>query len=354
MPHPNPIVEEDIKNILDDSILSRMDENSCYLISGASGFVASYLVESLLRINDISEKKCRVIAIARSEERFWKKFNHQKNNPNLEFICRDIVDDLVDLSGLGVTHIVHAASKASPRFYGVDPIGTLKANTVGTLKLLELAGSSQASQFIYVSSAEVYGQTSEVPTSESGYGYLNPTAVRSCYAESKRMGENICVSWMEQYGVPIKIIRPFHTYGPGMDLEDGRVYADFVKNIVRCEPINVDSDGSAMRAFCYLKDAIKGIYRVIYYGEAGEAYNLGNDEEELSIKNLAELLQQKYKDRVSTVTFQKSELLSGYLPSQVSRICPDTTKLRNLGWAPETTVGAGFQRTVESYIHELG
>jgi len=354
MQHPNPIIEEDIKCILENAILSRVEKSSCYLVSGASGFVASYLIESLLRINEVSDKTCRVIALARNEERFWKRFDHHKNNPNLDFFCRDVVDDLSDLKGLGVSHVVHAASKASPKFYGIDPVGTLKANTLGTLNLLELATLNKACQFVFVSSAEVYGQTNEIPTSEKGFGYLDPAEVRSCYAESKRMGENICMSWMRQYGLSVKVVRPFHTYGPGMDLDDGRVYADFVKNILNCEPIKLSSDGSAMRAFCYLRDAIKAIYRVIYFGCSGEVYNFGNSEQEFSIKQLACLLQKKYKERVAEVIFHKEGITNGYLPSQVDRICPDISKIRELGWKPETSVRAGFDRTVTSYMYELG
>ncbi len=172
----------------------------------------------------------------------------------------------------------------------------------------------------------------------------------------------MCVSWAHQYSVPVKIIRPFHTYGPGMDLDDGRVYADFVKNIVKREPLVLNSAGTAMRAFCYLSDAVSGIFCVLVKGKNTEAYNLGNDQGEIAIKDLATELQNLYPDRSSGVIInapknstskdKASEDKSTYIASQVDRICPDIKKIQTLGWSPSTGVKEGFKRTIESYIHE--
>jgi nucleoside-diphosphate-sugar epimerase len=214
-----------------------------------------------------------------------------------------------------------------------------------------LAIESKVEGFLYFSSSEVYGQipNSENPISEEQFGYLNPAIVRSCYAESKRMGETICISYFHQFSVPVKIVRPFHTYGPGMDLNDGRVYADFVKNIVHNENIKLSSDGSAKRAFCYIKDATIGFFLVLLNGKPGECYNIGNQTQEYSIKNLAEIIVKLFPEKNLTVTTHSS-IDSNYVASKVSRNCPNCDKAKTLSWEATTSVQEGFLRTINSYL----
>ena len=197
---------------------------STVLITGAAGFLPAYMVETLMYLNESHGLNVRVLALARNRAGFERRFAHLAGRSDLVCIEQDIsrpftLDERVD-------YIVHAASQASPKYYSTDPVGTLSANTLGTAALLELARTSAVKGFLYFSSSEVYGQPPRVPTAEGDYGVVDPTNVRACYAESKRMGENMCVSWHHQHGVPVKIVRPFHTYGPRMQLDDGRVYAD--------------------------------------------------------------------------------------------------------------------------------
>jgi UDP-glucuronate decarboxylase len=205
---------------------------------------------------------------------------------------------------------------------------------------------------LYFSSSEVYGQLAadKLPVAEQQFGYLDPTQVRSCYAESKRMGENICVSWASQFGIPVKIARPFHTYGPGMALDDGRVYADFVADVLARRDIQMKSDGSARRAFCYLADATSGFFTVLLRGGVGEAYNVGNPEQELSMLELARTVASLAPQAASKVVEFRSPSDGSYLPSPVSRLTPDVSKLAKLGWQPTTSVITGFARTLASYL----
>ena len=165
-------------------------------------------------------------------------------------------------------------------------------NVIGTANLLERARSCGASSFLFFRSGEVYGalEAAAMPVPEDAYGKVDPTALRSCYAESKRMGEAMCAAWAGQHAVPARIVRPFHTYGPGMQLDDGRVCADFIADILAGRDISMKSDGSASRAFCYLADAVLGFFTVMLKGESGQAYNIGNEGAELSILELAERL----------------------------------------------------------------
>ena len=163
------------------------------------------------------------------------------------------------------------------------------------------------------------------------------------------MGENICVSYFTQYGVKAKIVRPFHTYGPGMLLDDGRVFADLVSNIVNKQNITLNSDGSARRAFCYLTDATIGFLTVLLNGEEGAVYNVGNPDEEHSILDLANILVNLYPEFNLEVILNKPSN-TDYLKSSITRNSPNIDKIKKLNWIPTTTVQEGFKRTVSSFM----
>jgi nucleoside-diphosphate-sugar epimerase len=288
-----------------------------------------------------------VIAICRNRERFLKNFGEYLNCLNVEYHEQDICLPLKINSQ--IDFIIHAASQASPKYYESDPIGTLSTNTIATMQLLELAKNLKTEGFLYFSSSEIYGQFANTPTKETDYGYIDPTAIRSCYAESKRMGENMCVAWHHQYGVPTKIVRPFHTYGPGMKLDDGRVYADFVSNAVKGTDIEVKSDGLAKRSFCYIADATAGFWMVLLKGSNAEAYNVGNPDGNISILDLANLISGLDVEKKMKVIFKQRSASESYLTSPVLITCPDISKIKTLGWNPITTIEDGFRKTIESY-----
>jgi len=153
---------------------------------------------------------------------------------------------------------------------------------------------------------------------------------------------------MHQFNIPVKIVRPFHTYGPGMDLNDGRVYADFISDIVHNRNIEMKSDGHAMRAFCYISDATVSFITVLLNGINGEAYNAGNPGQEISILDLAEKLVEMFPEKKLNVIVQENTN-SGYLRSNVSRVCPDIAKISLLGWKPVISIETGFRKTIMSY-----
>ncbi len=353
MSHINPTIRDDINTIIESVNFWHTLFGKNILITGASGFIASYIVEVLLELNRNNNAGITVYALARDREKFNTRFQQHLNNESLVLILSDVVSDVRQFIPNRLAFIIHAASNASPKYYGSDPVGTLEANTIGTSQLLSLGKEHKVESFLYISSAEVYGIPGKTPTSETDFGYLDPMTVRSCYAESKRMGENMCVSWHHQWSVPVKVARPFHTYGPGMDLNDGRVYADFIKNVINQEPIIINSAGLAQRAFCYLSDAIEALFCVLLKGNTGEAYNIGNDQAEISIVNLANRLQHMYPERVKEVVINSNtKKNSNYITSNVDRICPNIIKIRNLGWSPHTSIEEGFSKTIMSYSDE--
>ncbi len=346
--HSNQIISEDIADIVDSDLNWESFRDKTVLVSGANGFLPAYLVYSMLSASRVKNLNISVIALVRNKEKGENRFFDFLSNPNFNILVQDVCDP-ISVSG-PVHYIIHAASQASPKFYGIDPVGTLKANVTGTLNLLQLASEKKVERFLYFSSSEVYGSLppDKIPTKESDFGYIDPTNVRACYAESKRMGETICVSWMHQFKIPIVIVRPFHTYGPGMDLNDGRVYADFIANMVNSTDITMKSDGSAIRAFCYISDAAKAFFKVLLNGEAGQAYNVGNDECESSIIDLAEkLITLEPSKNLKVKRFEEQG--SNYMKSLVSRNAPDISKIKNLYWFPTVDIEKGFSRTIKSY-----
>jgi len=342
------IVEEDLRRITSAPLPWEHFFGRTVLITGANGFVPAYMLETLLHLNDSRNAGVRIIAMVRNREKTLRKFAHLLDRQDFEIHVQDVRDPY---SGpQPADFIIHAASQASPKFFGVDPVGTFEANVLGTQHMLHLAHQSHSEGFLFFSSGEVYGQPSD-PTklvSESDYGYLDPLQVRSCYAEGKRAGETLCACWHAQHGVPAKIVRLSHTYGPGMELNDGRVFADFVADIVERRNIVLKSDGSARRPFCYLADATEAYFRVLLLGVPGEAYNVGSGKQ-CSMLELAETLCRFFPERGCQVVRQPREAADRYIPSQVQGFELDLSKIRALGWEATTSIEEGFRRTVESY-----
>jgi UDP-glucuronate decarboxylase len=345
----NPIVDEDLQFILSQKLPWYKLEGKTVLISGVGGFLSTYMVKVLLYCNEKNGSKIKVLGMVRNKEKALAKFSEYVGKNNFELIIQDVCDPVTIRQK--VNYIIHAASFASPKYYGKDPVGTLSANVLGTYNLLQLAKKNKIEAFLFFSSGEVYGEVDQhcIPTKEDDYGYVDPLDVRSCYAESKRMGETMCVSWWHQYGLPAKIVRPFHTYGPGIRLDDGRVFADFVSDIVNNRNIVMKSDGSAIRAFCYLADATVGFFQVLLEGHNGEAYNVGNDRGEISVLDLANLLVNLFPEKNLSVIRDEQSTEIGYLKSKITRNCPDISKIRSLGWQSRFSLEEGFKRTIRSY-----
>lgn len=337
----NKIIEEDINHILDNPINFKKLENSTVLITGASGMIGTYLLYTLAILNDLRSLNIKIVALVRDRNKIT---GYLKNRDDLIVLEQDVCDrinydDKVD-------YIIHAASPASPKIMKDAPVDTLMANTLGTYNTLKLAKKSNTKSYVFISSREVYGEPYEWQEEfkEDTYGFIDPLLPRSCYPEGKRAAENMCVTFKEQYGVNAKIVRPAHTYGPGMSIYDGRVQADFLKNVVEHQNILMKSTGEALRTYTYIRDVVAGIFFVLLEAE-DIAYNVADEEAKITIKGLAELLVGLYPERKLKVEMKIEENQKGVAPFKLGTI--NSEKIRALGWKPTITIEEGFRRTVE-------
>lgn len=343
------ICKDDFRYILSQPLPWNKFANKTILVTGANGFIPSYIVDTLLYFNSKSSEKIYIIGLARNKEKAKERFGKYKKRENLKIIIQDISDPIQIKDQ--VHFVIHAASQASPKYYHTDPVGTLKANVLGTYNLLEFSRNQPIEGFLFISAGEIYGNLqNKAVTTENDYGYVDPTQVRSCYAESKRIGETMCVCWHHQYDVPTKIVRLYHTYGPGIKLDDGRVFADFVANILQNQDIIVKSDGEAVRSFTYIADVIAGFFTVLLKGEKAQAYNLANEDATVSIKELANILIRLFPEKKLRVVFKQRPKNDVYLESKIKVNQPDTRKISSLGWKPQFSLKEGFLRTVQSFM----
>lgn len=347
----NLIILEDLERIASANLSWEDLQDKTVLVTGGGGFLAAYLIKSLLAVGRVNKLNIKVICVARSTRSVEARLSAYFGASDLFVVQHDITQPL-PCDFPRADFIIHSASQASPKYYGIDPVGTLLANSAGTMYLLEHAVKSQAERFLFFSSGEVYG-VPIVPdqlVGELDYGYLDPMNVRSCYAESKRIGETMCVAWAQQHGLHTSVVRPFHTYGPGMALDDGRVFADFVADVVMTRDIVLKSDGFAKRPFCYIADATIGFLTVLLSGGKAQAYNVANPDAEISIRDLATVVAGLFPERGIGTRFVVPVSSDAYVKSPISRSCPSIHKIRDLGWLPTTGVSDGFRRTIHSFF----
>jgi nucleoside-diphosphate-sugar epimerase len=347
----NNIIMQDIAKIASGKADWSKLQDKTVLVAGAGGMIASYMIYTLLYLNDTADTNITVLAMVRNEQKAKGHFVGIKDRSDLKFIIQDVCTPA--LYEGAVDYIVHAASQASPRHFIEDPTGTAFANTIGTIHLLNLAVEKKAKGFLYLSTREIYGKPidSKEYVSEDDYGALDPTLVRSCYPESKRMSETLCASYRHQYSIDCKIARIAHTYGPGMTIGDGRVVGDFIKNVINGDDITLSSDGSAALGLTYLGDLTEGLF-MLMLNFNDFVYNISNHDEVITVRELAMKMADMYPSRNIKVTFQISPISnkSGYLTHKVGLL--KSSKAINEGWAPSTGIEEGMRRTIEFFETE--
>jgi dTDP-glucose 4,6-dehydratase len=305
------------------------------LLTGAAGFLGSHLAERLLK------EGCEVIGVDNLSTGQRRNLDRLLAHPGFHFLQADVTRPL-EVEG-PLDWVLHFASPASPPRYLKLPIATLLVNAEGTRHLLDLA-LRKGARFFLASTSEVYGDPLVHPQPETYWGNVNPIGPRSIYDEGKRYAEALTTAYHRAYGLPVRIVRIFNSYGPFMDPQDGRVVSNFIVQALKGEPLTVFGDGSQTRSFCYVDDLIEGIRRLM---EVDYPYpvNLGNPEE-YRVLELAQL--------VKELTGSSSPITFLPLPEDDPRQRrPDITLARELlSWEPKVPVREGFSRTI-AYFKEL-
>ena len=345
------IISEDIKEIYERNIDWAQFKDSTVFISGSSGMLASYIVYMLIYLNEQKHMNINIIAAVRNAKKFLDKFGDYKHSSYISVVTDSILNP-IHIDGK-IDYIIHAASLASPQYYSVCPVDVLSPNILGTYYLLKLAEEKKSKGFLLFSSGDVYGKIKGTDyVTEKDIGAIDPLDIHSCYSESKRMAETMCYSYLHQYGVPVKIVRIWHTYAPTMDIDnDPRVFASFTKNIICGQDIEIKSSGTGKRAFCYVADAIAGLFAVLTKGIQGEAYNVCNTEQFVSIRELAEILSTLRSDRKIKVVLKTRSKNESYTENTaIGEIPPSNEKLKNLGWDAKYDIRRGFSRVLSYFL----
>lgn len=329
------------------------------LITGGAGFLGYYLVQSVLRWNR-TEGLSNPVAVTVYDNYIrgipnWLQRLEAEDDLHLQ--RHDIRGPMPDDAG-AFEYVVHAAGIASPIYYRRHPIETMDANINGLRTLLDhsLAHGDTAplEGFLFFSSSEIYGDPTpeNIPTAETYRGNVSCTGPRACYDESKRYGETLCVNFAQQHSLPVKIARPFNNYGPGLKITDGRVLPDFCRNVLDGEDIVMHSDGAPTRTFCYCADAVTGYIKTLVHGRPGEAYNIGVEQPEISMRDLAGMVVDTARDLLQytgKVVHQPSSE-ADYLIDNPNRRCPVIGKARShLGYDPQVSLEEGVRRSLLWY-----
>jgi UDP-glucuronate decarboxylase len=330
------------------------------LVVGGAGFLGYYLVQSVLawNRNTSADKRIRLTVFDNFVRGLPAWLSQLRDDESLTLIKRNVLEPIS--KDMGDFHfIVHAASIASPTYYRKFPIETMDANVNGLRNLLDyLRQQKERGEFVggllFFSSSEIYGDPTpeHIPTPETYRGNVSCTGPRACYDEAKRFGETLCVNFAQQHDLPIKIARPFNNYGPGLKITDRRVLPDFARDIFAGRDLIMLSDGAPKRTFCYVADAITGYYKILVRGRKGESYNIGVEEPEISVSELAERcahLARELFGYTGKVVRQASSDPS-YLVDNPSRRCPLIAKARmDVDYKPSIPLEEGLRRALLWY-----
>lgn len=316
-----------------DRIDWQLFDGSTVLITGATGLIGSSCARVLLERNRAKQARIKVVALVRNTNKAKVVFSEYSASDGLIILPGDVETLNASTELNPVDYIIHTACPTASDFFINHPVETANAIVRGTRNILDIAKARNA-KMVYVSSMEVYGEGNSsrgIKTSlkEEMVGYVNPLSIRSCYPEGKRMAENYCCAYAQEYGVNVAIARLSQTFGPGISRDDKRVFAMFARNAMRGEDILLKTTGESTRMYVHTFDAVAAVFTILIKGESGEAYNVANVKTYCSIKEMAEMVVSVFSGGKSRVVIEVDEN-APYPPEHHLPLC--TEKLERLGW----------------------
>lgn len=340
------ILQEDLEHVAEK--ISSFTElyNSTVLITGATGLVGSFLIRALLCANRKNTMNIRVVALIRDKERAEKIFGEVLQRKELFIVVGDIREGLnVEVP---IDYIIHCASETKSKNMIKKPIETILTSIEGTKNILDLAVKKKSKSVVYISSMEVYGNVVDSnDVTEESFGKINPINLRSCYPESKRMCENLCVAYLKEYGVPTKIARLAQTFGAGILPDDNRIFAQLAQSVLHKKNIVLHTKGKSEGNYCYTRDAVIALLILLLKGKDGEAYNICNPLSHTTIANMANLVSEKIAEgRIKVVYDIPDTNIYGYALETKLKLSAD--KMQMLGWKAEIGLEEAYRRLIKS------
>lgn len=357
MSNYSKIIEEDCGEIIKRvGIALDSLKNKSLLITGANGFLCSYFVDVINQWNKSNESsnRCVVHAVDNFSSSKKTRLSHLIDENEIKLYNYDISKSI---NIENVDYIIHGASIASPSIYRIYPLETLDANVTGTRNVLNLATLKNVTNVIIMSSSEIYGDPDDnnIPTNEQYNGNVSCEGPRACYDESKRIAETLAYVYKTKHKLSVNTIRPFNVFGPGQNLDDKRVVPDCIKSVLNNSDIEIFSDGKSTRSFCYISDAVSAILLLLLKQPTDYlAFNVGNDEIEITMKELADLVVKVGKRVITSntnkVIFKKSFDVH-YNTDSPKRRSPDLSRIKSTTqWKPIVNLEQGIERTIKSYL----
>ncbi len=341
------VEQRDIDIILNNPIDWEQFRNKTVLVTGATGRLGMYIVEAINKADIDWNLNMTIIALARNEKKLQEVFGESLKLPNIHTLVQDITEP-IRWDG-DIHYIFHTAGAASPVDFTNCPVDTLWGHVQGTRNVLELAKEKGTEKILYVSTVEVYGEwKSEEGIQEDDMGSMHCDNARACYPEAKRLCETMLASYEAQYGIHYVGVRLCHTFGPGISLDDGRAFSEFIRNVIEGKDIVLQTDGSAERTYTYVADAVGAMLLALTKGKE-HYYNVANLDNLISIRDLANLIAQldpKGQTKVQYANHTEQKLK--YLPFKLGIMNVD--KIMELGWRAQVGLKDAFRYTLDSFI----
>ncbi len=311
-------------------------QDSKILISGGTGLIGSYLIDSILIKENFNVDIC---CLTTNIDKAKNRFVYFKEDSRLRFHECDLTNNL-NLEEQ-FDYILHLASFSDAHNYAKSPVETMLMNFIGSKTLLDLAKKHKTKRFFFASSSEIYGTSDEIMT-ETNKGIVDTLDIRSCYNESKRATETLCISYNQEYNIDCLIGRFCRIYGPTMLIKDSKALSQFLKNALNNEDIVLKSKGDQLLSYCYVSDSVSAIFKLLKDGEPANAYNISNTNSTPSLKEIAEIVSNLNNKKVVFDLPSDIEKL-GY--TRVKNAILPTNKLENLGWKPKVNIQEGIEKT---------
>lgn len=321
--------------------LSRLAGRTIF-ITGATGLIGKNLIHTLVANNNRSDYPIRIIALVRNLDRARSVLKNDYNA--IQCIVGDVTEPI--FLSESVDYIIHSASQTASKAFIEQPINTIDTAVAGTKHILEFAKEKKVRKLVYLSTMEVYGfPSTDKKISEEHETNLDPMMVRSCYPESKRLCENLCIAYMKEFGIPVNVVRLTQTFGLGVNYNDKRVFAEFARCAIEKRDIVLHTKGETKRSYLYTQDAVNAILIVLTKGNAGQAYNAANEDTYCSIYEMAQMVAKKCANgEIQVLTEVENESKFGFAPTLKMNL--DTSKLKSLGWRPKVGLEDMFNNMI--------